>query len=460
MIDSNQTPPEITTRNEKASQRPPQHGRLLAFLFALACGIFAPTNSYAHQQPSTIVLLDINSEQVAMELQIPLTELELAFGDNVTQNTDTLVARSETQLKNYLLAHVRPTTAGNQSWTVTVNDLKVGEAEQTASGQYQEIIAHLVLTPPAGADARNFVLNYDVVLHQVVTHVAFVSLRSDWAAGKTGGEPHALGVIAVDTGTTQISPLKINLEAGGAWRGFKGMVASGMHHIREGTDHLLFLLVLLLPAPLLVRNKQWGDFGGTKYSLVRLLKIVTAFTVGHSVTLLAGALGWLRLPQQPVEVLIAVSILVSAIHAVRPIFPGKEMFVAAGFGLIHGLAFAAILTDLNLGAGQMALSILGFNVGIELMQLFVIAVTVPWLILIALTPAYKWVRITGATLAAIAAVAWIVERVSGTPNSVGGFVQNIWQYAPYGILILASIALAAFGLQINKNKNVPLKNGN
>ena len=85
-----------------------------------------------------------------------------------------------------------------------------------------------------------------------------------------------------------------------------------MQHISEGTDHLLFLLVLLLPAPLLLKQKRWGRFGGTRYSLIRLLKIVTAFTLEHSLTLIIGALGWLWLPVQPVEVLIAFSILVSA----------------------------------------------------------------------------------------------------------------------------------------------------
>jgi uncharacterized protein (TIGR03437 family) len=91
--------------------------------------------------------------------------------------------------------------------------------------------------------------------------------------------------------------------------------------------------------------------------------------------------------------LIAFSILVSAVHALRPLFPGKEIYVAAGFGLVHGLAFATVLSCLQLNAGPMALSILGFNLGIELMQLFVIAVTMPWLVLLSLTPLYPRVRV-------------------------------------------------------------------
>jgi hypothetical protein len=398
----------------------------------------------AHQQPTTIVVLEMYPNTVAMELQIPLTELELAFGNNVSKDPSTLTGKIRLQFEEYLTAHIHPKTRQGRPWAVTVRDLTVGRAEQTQSGPYQEVIVYLDLRPPSGASARSMVLNYDLIMHQVVTHKALVSIRRDWASGLNGEESVEAGVIAVDTGTTRIFPLEINLEKGSWWQGFKGMLALGMHHIREGTDHLLFLLVLLLPAPLVVRSRRWREFGGTRYSLLRLTKIITAFTVGHSVTLLLGALGWLRLPQQPVEVLIAISILVSAIHAVRPIFPGKEMYVAAGFGLVHGLAFATVLVDLNLGPGQMALSVLGFNVGIEIMQFVVIAITVPWLILLSLTPAYGWVRTVGAILAGLAAVAWIDERLSGRPNSVSAVVQQMSQYADRGILLLAGFALIVF----------------
>jgi hypothetical protein len=185
-----------------------------------------------------------------------------------------------------------------------------------------------------------------------------------------------------------------------------------------------------------------------------LLKIVTAFTVGHSLTLLVGALDLFRVPQQPIEVLIAVSILISAVHAVRPIFPGKEMYVAAGFGLIHGLAFAAALSELHLTPSAMALSILGFNIGIELMQLFVVALVVPWLMLLSQTAFYSQLRIAGAVTAAIAAIAWIVERITGNPNQIAVFVQNVSQYAHLGIFVLALLALLAFGLQYYKR--IPL----
>ena len=222
------------------------------------------------------------------------------------------------------------------------------------------------------------------------------------------------------------------------------MVALGIRHISEGTDHLLFLLVLMLPAPLISSRGKWAGCGGARYSLFRLLKIATAFTIGHSITLLAGATGWLRLPSQPVELLISVSILVGAVHALRPLFPGREVFIAAGFGLIHGLAFAATLASLHLDAGRMALSILGFNVGIELMQLFVLLLFVPWLIILGHYYFYRWLRIAGALFAIVAACAWITERITLHANTITNTVQSIAAHGQWIILALALLALATY----------------
>jgi hypothetical protein len=119
----------------------------------------------------------------------------------------------------------------------------------------------------------------------------------------------------------------------------------GVRQIAEGTDHLLFLLMFLLVAPLLVVARRWQPAPPTASTgaLRRTVRVVTAFTVGHSATLIAAAIGGLRVAGPWVEVLIAVSILVTAIHALRPLFPPRgEPFIAGGFGPIHGLAFSTV----------------------------------------------------------------------------------------------------------------------
>ncbi|MGI4941572.1 MAG: HupE/UreJ family protein [Janthinobacterium lividum] len=140
-----------------------------------------------------------------------------------------------------------------------------------------------------------------------------------------------------------------------------------MNHIAEGTDHLLFLLTLLLPAPLCVIGRRWATAGRPGRSILQIAKIVSAFTLGHSVTLLLGALEPVHVLEPPIEVLIAASILVSAVHAMRPLFPGREYVVAAGFGLVHGQSFAVVHSALRLDQWDMTIGIFGFNLGIQTM---------------------------------------------------------------------------------------------
>jgi hypothetical protein len=357
--------------------------------------------------PNTVMLLDIKNTTVSMELQLPLSELQLAFGHDVARDPGMLLTTLAPQLRSYLLAHIRPLSPDGRKWQVSIADMEVQPVQESASGPYQELTVHCRLQAPPGASVRNFSLYYDAIIHQEVTHKVLVSIRQDWENGITSSHPAEVGVIKLDVQNGTIPPLVVKQDEGSLWQGVKSMVCLGMQHIAEGTDHLLFLLVLLLPAPLVSRQKRWGDSGGTRYSVMRLLKIVSAFTIGHSLTLLAGASGLVRLRQQPVELLITVSILVSAIHALRPVFPGRETLVAGGFGLVHGLAFAATLANLQLNKTQMALSILGFNVGIELAQLLVVACTAPWLMLLSRSSLYPFIRPAGAVLAIAAAIFYL-----------------------------------------------------
>jgi hypothetical protein len=223
---------------------------------------------------------------------------------------------------------------------------------------------------------------------------------------------------------------------------FSTLFRLGMRHIAEGTDHLLFLMVLLLPAPLLFSNPGWGPPSGARQSLIRILSIVTAFTIGHSITLTLAAFNAVRVPSRPVEVLIAVSILVSAVHACRPIFPGKEAWIAAFFGLIHGLAFAATLGRLGLGRWDRVAGIFAFNLGIETMQMVVVAAILPSLMLMSRSRAYPILRISGAVFAGFASAGWIVERLFDVPTPVDTIVNAFARHALLIAVNLLAVSLA------------------
>ena len=320
-----------------------------------------------------------------------------------------------------------------------VSDLFVKTGERTP-----DLTVHLWMQPPAGAPLRKFTLGYDVIVREVVSHKSLVFIRNDWndarfhPTDQVPPLPEAVGLIRY-----LVYSVPIDRTQGSWWRGFGSVLKLGVNHIAEGTDHLLFLLVLLLPAPLLAVGKHWGPYAGFRRSVWRLLKIVTAFTVGHSITLALAATHLLRLPAHPIEVLIAVSILVSAVHALRPLFPGREPWIAAGFGLVHGLAFADTISDFGFSPWYLAMSILGFNIGIELMQMAVVLVTIPWLLLLARTRFYTPVRVVGAVFGGVAAMTWIGERAFSWPNPFDAWVTDLAHHSPWIVAGLAALSLLA-----------------
>jgi hypothetical protein len=231
--------------------------------------------------------------------------------------------------------------------------------------------------------------------------------------------------------------------AGGDPGVFGALFALGLRHIAGGFDHLLFVLVLLLPAPLLASGGRWAGADTVGRSLRRLLAIVTAFTAGHSLTLLLAALGGITLPAAPVEVLIALSVFVSALHAIRPLFARREAWVAGAFGLVHGLAFAATLSALGAGAWTRVSGVVAFNLGIEAMQLLVVAAVLPALLLMRGTPAYAWLRVPAALAAALASAGWMVERVGGADLGIDACFGAATRHAPAAVAVLFAVALAA-----------------
>jgi HupE / UreJ protein len=141
------------------------------------------------------------------------------------------------------------------------------------------------------------------------------------------------------------------------------------------------------------------------------------------------------------HVLIAVSILVSAVHAFRPIFPGREAWIAAFFGLIQGLAFAA-----TLGRWERVAGILAFNLGIETMQMLVVVVILPSLMPMSRTRAYPFLRIGGAVFWGAASVGWIFERILNDETPVDTTVNAFARYALWIAITLFLVSLAVRSL--------------
>lgn len=407
--------------------------RLIRLVLALLAFLALSTPAAAHLTPNSEVQLDIGQHDLVAEVAIPLSEVEYAMGRRFTVAPDGSLGAGARQIQAYVGDRFILSTDGER-WRI----VPVSLATVDNGGAYD---VHLIFraTPPAGVPPRRFDLDYRAVIDVVPSHFVLVLLRSDYAGGAISHESDLLGGLR-----SKASLLHVDRGAGSAWHGFAASIGLGMQHIAEGHDHLLFLLALLLPAPVIAAAGRWSGYAGVRGAARKLVRIVTAFTIGHSVTLIGGAFfGW-QLPAQPVEVLIALSILVSAAHAFRPIFPGREALVAAGFGLVHGLAFATLIGNYGLDPWQKAQSILGFNLGIELVQLLVVACVMPALMLLARARAYAPVRITGAAFAAIAATAWLIERLFGTSNVLASTIDAVLVHAPWLILALTLAAVAVF----------------
>lgn len=186
------------------------------------------------------------------------------------------------------------------------------------------------------------------------------------------------------------------------------MIVQGILHLLTGFDHLAFMLVALLAV---VRRRDAADPRPLRAAVVESLKVVSAFTVAHSLTLTLAALGAVTLASKPVEASIAATVFVTAVSGFwRPTrWHGWPM--AAAFGLVHGFGFAGALGDI-VGRGASVSSIGGFNLGIELAQVAVALAMVP--VLYALTRNARAARVAVPAISggvAIAASAWIVERL-------------------------------------------------
>lgn len=213
---------------------------------------------------------------------------------------------------------------------------------------------------------------------------------------------------------------RVTLEGLSPWRRFGEMVLQGVEHIFAGLDHLLFLFALLLPSVL--RREEgggWVPVARFGPALKDVVKVVSAFTVAHSLTLSAAALGYVALPSRFVESAIAVSVIAAALNNVFPVVRGTRWVAALALGLLHGFGFASTLADLGLPAGSLAVTLLGFNVGVELGQLACVAVFLPFAFALRGSLLYRRALLVGGSAAiALVACVWLAERAFGVGLSV------------------------------------------
>ena len=399
---------------------------LLSLVAACATVLLTPTTASAHPLSTSAILLDIGPNQVTGQIQLPIDRLAIAINQPGLTTTKAAQSTKTEEIRQYIAAHVSASDATDEApWDVSVT----GGHVETIDG-VDHLVYDIALRPSKGP-SQDFELHYNAIVDRLLSHKVFVSSRPAGTEAYT-----AVGLVDWESHTLTVPVQGATLE-----QGFLAAIQLGIHHIAEGADHLLFLLMLLLPAPLLAQRHQWVRTDNLRRNWWRVVHVVTAFAIGHSITLALAAFGYLHAPARLVESMIALSILVSGLHAVRPIIRGGEIWIAAGFGLMHGLAFAALLGQIDLGRGSLVTELFGFNLGIELTQLLVVALVMPSLLVLSRTRAYPAVRLALAALGVVLAAAWLAERTTLINTNPLEPVSNALVAHP--IPVVAVLALAA-----------------
>jgi len=268
--------------------------------------------------------------------------------------------------------------------------------DRHSDGTYAVLSLHAACAQLAGSLQVHYSLFFDVD----PSHRGLVQ----WTAP---GGTHAQALVFAAGSARQ----ELQLAAPSAWDTLRQYVLEGVWHIWIGFDHILFLLALLLPAVLVRAGSTWTPTPSLRRACVEVLKVVTAFTLAHSVTLSLAVLGLVSLPSRLVESVIAASVVLAALNNLRGTVDRRRWVMAFVFGLVHGFGFASVLADLGLPQGALALALVGFNVGVELGQLAIVAAFLPLAFALRTTGFYRvGVLRFGSVLVALLALWWFVQR--------------------------------------------------
>ena len=199
-----------------------------------------------------------------------------------------------------------------------------------------------------------------------------------------------------------------------------GFVREGVHHILIGYDHILFLLSLLLPSVWIrsrvvdprngIARTRWIPSDNLKLALTNVLKVVTAFTVAHSITLALAVFDIVDPPTRWSESIIAASVVLAALNNIWPVVSEARWKLTFVFGLVHGFGFASALKDAGLAKGALVAPLIGFNVGVEIGQLCIVAIVLPAAWALRGTRGYRGAFAGGSLVIATVAGLWFVQR--------------------------------------------------
>jgi hypothetical protein len=349
--------------------------------------------AFAHKASDSYLNLAVNEQRIEGRWDIALRDLELAVG--LDGNGDGELTWDEVRGRHaaiaaYALSRLKLSSDGGNCPLQVTQQL----VDTHTDGAYTV----LMLRGACSGAVAQLAIDYSLLADIDPQHKGLLALRH--------GKSTSTAILGPDNPRQELRLLEPS-----PGRQFFDYLKHGAWHIWIGFDHILFLLSLLLPAVLVWRDKAWHGRDSLRAGAMDVVRIVTAFTLAHSITLTLASLGFVSLPSRLVESAIAASVIVAALNNLWPIVHRGRAWFAFGFGLLHGFGFASVLAGLGLPQDALLLSLVGFNVGVELGQLAIVA---------AFLPVAYWLRnglfyrraimLGGSAVIAVVAAAWLVER--------------------------------------------------
>ncbi len=433
-----------TTTDQPRSRRSgrPVAARLLVLASAaLLLVLGLPSAASAHEIDQSYIFLDVYEDDLEGRVEFTTADINEILGTEITEvspgpeEIDQLKAEINAE-SDAILAYVQQNFAigtEGERWTLdweTPLDAIIIDDEANWVVMHYDVVGSFPTLP------ESVELDYAAFVDEIGNHTGIFHIGNYWEGGVFASEDQLLFF----TQSNQSGSYTFGDSS--FLRGLGGVVWLGIDHIRIGTDHILFIIALLLPAVLVVSAGRWEPAEDFKSSLWRVLKIATFFTIAHSITLSLAGFGVVELDSKLVESIIAISIALAAIHNFKPVFANREYWLAFAFGLFHGLGFAGLLSGLGLDRSNRVWSLFAFNLGVEIGQVVVILLFFPGLYLLRQTRFYAVAFKVLSALLAIVAMIWAAERVFEIDLKVSALIDPLVEPPVTAAVVLAFTGFA------------------
>ena len=366
--------------------------RLLRRVVALLL-VLPATAAQAHKPSDSYLTITQSDTGFNGRWDIALRDLDFALG--LDANGDGAITWGEVRAKH---ADIAAYAGARLGLSADDQPCRVGVGAQMLEDHTDGTYTVLPLVIDCSASATQLSVGYTLFADIDPQHRGLLNLRAHGVSRTAVLDPQALAQ-------------RFDLAQANRWGQFVDYLREGVWHIWIGFDHILFLLSLLLPAVMLWRAMRWQPVDDFRAAFWDVFRIVTSFTVAHSITLSLAALHVISLPSRLVESAIAASVVVAALNNLKPLVQSRRWVVAFGFGLVHGFGFATVLAELGLPSDALVLALVGFNLGVELGQLAIVLLFLPLAYSLRRSQLYRRaLMVGGSLLIALVAAVWFVER--------------------------------------------------